>query len=111
MRLVTCTRLLPALVAVALALPASAAAQSGGTAAPEPGPASEVALVAAPQALLGHESVLRGSVPRSARGRVLRVQRFDDAAKRWRSEARTVVGRKGRFRVRWSPTALGAQRI
>src|SRR6185436_17277488 len=113
MRLVTCTRLLPAFVAVALALPASAAAQSGGTAAPEPAPApaSEVALVAAPQALLGHESVLRGSVPRSARGRVLRVQRFDDAAKRWRSEARTVVGRKGRFRVRWSPTALGAQRI
>jgi len=114
MRLVTCTRLLPAFVAVALALPASAAAQSGGAAAPEPAPAqaaSEVALVAAPQALLGQESVLRGTAPRSARGRVLRVQRFDDAAKRWRSEARATVGRKGRFRVRWSPTTLGAQRI
>ena len=114
MRLVTCTRLLPAFVAVALALPASAAAQSGGAAAPEPAPAqaaSEVALVAAPQALLGQESVLRGTAPRSARGRVLRVQRFDDAAKRWRSEARATVGRNGRFRVRWSPTTLGAQRI
>src|SRR5690349_8594915 len=101
MRLVTRTRLLPALLAVGLALPASAAAQSGGAAAPEPAPASsEVALVAAPQALLGHESVLRGTVPRRARGRVLRVQRFDEVAKRWRSEARTTVGRKGRFRVR-----------
>ena len=112
MRLVTCTRLLPAFVAVALALPASAAAQSGGAAAPEPArAATEVALVAAPQALLGHESVLRGSVPRRAAGRVLRVQRFDETAGRWRAEARTVVGRKGRFRVRWSPTTLGAQRI
>ena len=112
MRLVSRTRLLPAYVAVGLALPASAAAQStGGTSAPEPQPASDVALVAAPQALLGHESVLKGTVLRSARGRVLRVQRFDEAAQVWRSEARTVVGRKGRFRVRWSPTTLGAQRI
>jgi rare lipoprotein A len=112
MRLVTRTRLLPAFVAVGLALPASAAAQStGGSAAPEPQPVSDVALVAAPQALLGHESVLRGTVARAARGRVLRVQRFDEAAQVWRSEARTVVRRKGRFRVRWSPTTLGAQRI
>ena len=112
MRLVTCTRLLSAFVAAALTLPASAAAQSGGAAAPEPArAATEVALVAAPQALLGHESVLRGSVPRRAAGRVLRVQRFDETAGRWRAEARTVVGRKGRFRVRWSPTTLGAQRI
>src|SRR5688572_3913104 len=112
MRLVSRTRLLPAFVAVGLALPASAAAQStGGTSAPEPQPAADVALVAAPQALLGRESVLRGTVAHSARGRVLRVQRFDEAARIWRSEARTVVGRKGRFRVRWSPTTLGAQRI
>lgn len=116
MRLVTRTRLLPALLAVGLALPATAAAQStGGTSAPEPQPAagagSGVSLVAAPQALLGRRSVLRGQVPARARGRVLRVQRFDEAAQRWRSEARTVVGRKGRFRVRWSPRALGAQRI
>src|SRR5215217_8024281 len=69
------------------------------------------AFVAAPQALLGRESVLRGTVARAARGRVPRVQRFDEAAQAWRSEARTVVGRKGRFRVRWSPTTLGAQRI
>ena len=112
MRLVSRTRLLPAFVAVGLALPATAATQStGGARAPEPQPASDVALVAAPQALLGHVATLRGTVARSARGRVLRVQRFDDAAKRWRSEARATVGRKGRFRVRWSPTTLGAQRI
>ena len=117
MRLVTRTRLLPAFVAVGLLLPATAGAQStGGSAAPETAPrpaktATQVALFAAPQALLGQESVLRGTVPASARGRVLRVQRFDETARRWRSEARTTVGRKGRFRVRWSPTTLGAQRI
>ena len=112
MRLVSRTRLLPAFVAVGLALPATAAAQStGGASAPEPQPASDVALVAAPQALLGRVGTLRGDVERSARGRVLRVQRFDEAAKRWRSEARTVVGRKGRFAVRWSPRVLGQQRI
>ena len=112
MRLVPPTRLLPAFVAVALTLPATAAAQStGGTTAPPPQPASDVALVASPQALLGREATLTGTVSRSARGRVLRVQRFDEAARRWRSEARTVVGRKGRYRVRWSPTVLGQQRL
>ena len=112
MRLVTRTRLLPAFVAVGLALPATAAAQStGGASAPEPQPASDVALVAAPQALLGHVATLKGTVARTARGRVLRVQRYDEAAQTWRSEARTVVGRKGRFLVRWSPRVLGQQRI
>jgi rare lipoprotein A len=116
MRLVSRTRLLPALLAVGLALPATAAAQStGGASAPEPAPAAEpasdVALVAAPQAYLGRRATLTGTVPRRARGRIVRVQRFDEAAKRWRSEARTVVGRSGRFSVRWSPTVLGQQRI
>jgi rare lipoprotein A (peptidoglycan hydrolase) len=112
MRLVSRTRLLPAFVVVGFALPATAAAQStGGASAPEPQPASDVALVAAPQALLGHVATLEGTVARTARGRVLRVQRFDEAAQTWRSEARTVVGRKGRFLVRWSPRVLGQQRI
>lgn len=112
MRLVSLTRLLPAFVAVAFALPASATAQStGGASAPPPQPAGDVALVASPQALLGQEAVLTGTVSRRARGRVVRVQRFDETAKAWRSEARTTVGRKGRFSVRWSPQVLGQQRI
>ncbi len=112
MRLVTPTRLLPAFVAVALALPASASPQStGGTSAPPPQPASDVALVASPQALLGRDATLTGTVSRRARGRVLRVQRFDEAAQRWRSEARTTVGRSGRYSVRWSPQVLGQQRL
>jgi rare lipoprotein A len=112
MRLVPPTRLLSALVAVAFALPASASAQStGGTSAPPPQPAGDVALVASSQALLGREAVLTGTVSRRARGRVLRVQRFDETAQAWRSEARTTVGRKGRFSVRWSPQVLGQQRI
>jgi rare lipoprotein A (peptidoglycan hydrolase) len=112
MRLVSCTRLLPAFVAVALALPAAAAAQStGGASAPEPAPATEVALVASPQALLGRTATLTGTAPRRARGRVLRVQRYDEATKTWRSEARAVISRRGRFTVRWSPQVLGEQRI
>jgi len=112
MRLVSRTRLLPAFVAVGLALPATVAAQStGGASVPPPQPVSDVALVAAPQAYLGREAQLSGTVARSARGRVLRVQRFDEAARRWLSEARTRVGRKGRFSVRWSPSVLGQQRI
>jgi rare lipoprotein A len=117
MRLVTRTRLLPAFLAAGLALPATAAAQStGGASAPEPAPqpahpASEVALVASPQALLGRKATLTGTVPRRARGRVLRVQRYDEAAGRWRSEVSTVVGRTGRFSVRWSPRVLGPQRL
>ena len=112
MRLVSRTRLLPALVAVALALPASASAQStGGATAPPPQPSTGVALVASPQALLGHEATLTGTVSARARGRVLRVQRFDEAAQRWHSEARTTIGRKGRYSVRWSPRVLGQQRL
>jgi rare lipoprotein A (peptidoglycan hydrolase) len=112
MRLVSPTRLPPALVAVALACPAAASAQgTGGTAAPPPAPAADVALVASPHALLGREAVLSGTVARRARGRILRVQRYDAAAKRWRSEASTVVGRKGRFSVGWSPSVLGQQRL
>jgi rare lipoprotein A (peptidoglycan hydrolase) len=112
MRLVSRTRLLPASVAVALALPATAAAQStGGASAPEPRSAGEVALVASSHALLGRKATLTGTVARSARGRVVRVQRFDEAQRRWRSEARTVVGRRGVFRVRWSPRVLGQQKL
>jgi rare lipoprotein A (peptidoglycan hydrolase) len=112
MRLVSCTRLLPAVLAVGLALPAAAAAQStGGASAPEPQPAAEVALVASPQALLGRRATLTGTAPRRARGRIVQVQRYDEAAGRWRSEARAVVGRRGRFAVRWSPQVLGQQRI
>jgi rare lipoprotein A len=112
MRLVSLTRLMPALVAVAFALPASVLAQStGGTSAPSPQPAGDVALVASPQALLGREAVLTGTVSRRAHGRIVRVQRFDETARVWRSEARTTVGRKGRFSIFWSPQVLGQQRI
>jgi rare lipoprotein A len=112
MRLVSLTRLMPALVAVAFALPASVLAQStGGTSAPSPQPAGDVALVASPQALLGREAVLTGTVSRRAHGRIVRVQRFDETARAWRSEARTTVGRNGRFSIRWSPQVLGQQRI
>ncbi len=109
-------RLLPATLAVALALPASAAAQStGGTAAPEPAPepapAADSPLVVGPKALLGRATRVTGTVARRQRGRIVRVQRFDEAAGAWRSEARTTVGRDGTFSARWRPRALGAVRV
>jgi len=105
-------RLLPALVAVSLALPASAAAQStGGASAPEASPPGAVALTAGPHALLGHAARLNGTVSRRDRGRVVRIQRFDEAARAWRSEARTTVARDGRFSARWRPRTLGALRL
>jgi rare lipoprotein A (peptidoglycan hydrolase) len=106
-------RLLPALLAACFALPAgTAAAQStGGSAAPEPAPASNATLSAGPHALLGRAGKVRGKVKRRYHGRTVRIQRFDEAAQEWRSEARAVVARNGRFTARWRPRALGQQRV
>jgi len=105
-------RLLGALAVAGLALPASAAAQStGGTSAPASQPATEVALTARPHALLGRSAKLTGTVARSHRGRVVRVERFDEAAGKWRAEGRTVVARDGAFAARWRPRALGQLRL
>ena len=122
MALASRIRLLPALVAaclatlaaacLTLALPAAAGAQStGGAAAPGPEPAADVALAARPHALLGRRARLTGTVERSLRGRVIRVQRYDEAAARWRSEARALVARDGTFTARWRPRALGQLRL
>ena len=111
-RATTYTRLLPALLAVGLALPASAAAQStGGASAPEAQPAGSVALTAGPHALLGQAATLTGTITRRRRGRVVRIQRYDEAAASWRSEAKAVVARDGGFAARWRPRALGALRL
>jgi rare lipoprotein A (peptidoglycan hydrolase) len=105
-------RLVPALMAACLALPATAAAQStGGASAPEPTAASSSALQVGPHALLGRAGKVRGTVARRYRGRVIRIQRFDDPTKTWRSEGRAVVSRKGTFTARWRPGALGPQRV
>ena len=112
MALAHSTRLLPALVVAGLALPAGAAAQSpGGSAAPPPQPKTTVALTASPHALLGRATKLSGTVKRGYRGRVVRIQRFDEATGTWRSEGKGIVGRKGTFSARWRPEALGAVRV
>ena len=82
MRLVSRTRLLPAFVAVALALPATRRrAVDRRRAAPEPQPATDVALVASPARAArpqGHaDGHRRAPRPRPHRAR---SQRFDEAA-------------------------------
>jgi rare lipoprotein A len=112
MALAHSTRLLSALVAVGLALPASAAAQgTGGSTAPPPQPKTTVALSAGPHALLGRATRLSGTVKRRYRGRIVRIQRFDEAAGEWRSEAKATVTRRGGFIASWKPKALGALRV
>jgi rare lipoprotein A len=97
---------------VALALPASAAAQStGGAVAPEAQPRGGVALTARPHALLGRPAKVTGTVARRHRGRTVRIQRYDEAARRWRGEARAVVTSRGRFAARWRSQRAGALRL
>jgi rare lipoprotein A len=110
MALVHRTRLWPAFLAACLVLPATAAAQdgTGGSAAPEQ---------TAPQALdtgtvlVGRAGKVRGTVSRRYRGRVVRIQRFDDAARTWRSEGRGRVWRTGAFAARWRPRVPGDVRV
>lgn len=116
MALVSRIRLVPAFVAASLVLPAGTAAQdgTGGSAAPEPAPPASAAgstLSAGPQALLGRAGKVTGTVRRRYHGRLVRIQRFDDTAKLWRSEARAMVGRDGSFTARWRPRVLGPVRL
>ena len=117
MALVSRIRLVPAFVAASLVLPAGTAAQdgTGGSAAPEPAPppasAAGSTLSAGAQALLGHAGKVTGTVRRRYHGRLVRIQRFDDTAKLWRSEARAIVARDGSFSARWRPRVLGPARL
>jgi rare lipoprotein A len=113
MALVSRTRLLPALMAACFALPAAdAAAQgTGGATAPEPAPVASSTLSVGPQALLGRIAKVSGSVRRRYHGRVVRLQRFDEVAGVWRSEARATVARDGTYAARWRPRALGQLRV
>jgi len=117
MALVHRIRFLPAFLAASLVLPAAAAAQdgTGGSAAPEPAPASDpsasAALTVGPPALLGRTGKVRGTVRRRYHGRVVRIQRFDETARVWRSEARAIVARDGSFTAGWRPRVLGQLRL
>ena len=105
-------RMLPVLATAVLALPAGAAAQStGGASAPAARPAGAVALTAGPHALLGHAAKLTGTVKPRHRGRVVLIQRYDEVARSWISEAATTVARDGVFAARWRPRALGELRL
>ena len=110
MALVSRTRLVPAFLAACLVLPATTTAQdgTGGSAAPEE---SAPAALDTGLALLGRSGKVRGTVSRRYHGRVVRIQRFDDASQTWRAEGRGRVWRTGRFTAHWRPRALGEVRI
>ena len=105
-------RLMPALVAASLVLPATAVAQdgTGGAAAPEQTVAATQALDTGTP-LLGRYGKVRGTVARRFHGRVVRIQRFDTVRRTWLSEGRGRVWKTGKFTARWRPRALGDVRI
>lgn len=123
-RLCSYRRLPGALVALLLALPASAVADgpsSGGAQAPEPvppAPASGVVSVSGAVAVSTQADTLLGAVARfrgtarrrDARRRVV-IQRFDARRTRWIAVARTAVGPRGGFVARWRADRAGRLRV
>src|SRR5688500_18098967 len=106
MRTTPRTRLLPALAAVAFALPAASAAAApspGGVAAPTGEP------VAAPgaHAHLGRAARLRGAVAPGEAGRPVRIERRDDATGAWLPAATAVADADGSFAARWRSPSPG----
>jgi rare lipoprotein A len=107
------------LATAALALPSGAAADTatttgvGGTAAPSggsapaPAPAAGgVVLRAAPGALVGRTTRLRGSVPRRLRGHVVFISLYGGNGA-WSTVARTYADGAGNYSARWRATRSG----
>ena len=89
---------------LALAFPSVAAAQTGGAAAPEPGPVS----LQPADGTLGAVTVLRGTAPA---GNAVTVERFDGEAKAWTPAARATAAADGTFSAGWRPPAAGRTRL
>jgi hypothetical protein len=99
-------RLLPALAAVAFALPAATAAGApspGGTAAPT----GDVVLTSGAHALVGRPARVSGFVAAGEAGRSVRIERHDDASGAWLPVATAVADAEGGFAARWRSATAG----
>jgi rare lipoprotein A len=105
----------------ALAVPALAAGDppTGGTQAPPP-PATEGVIAASgPQVAIATRAGtmrdklarFRGSVPASAAGRTVTIERFDDATQAWTAVATATVASDGTYIARWRANLVGEHRI
>jgi hypothetical protein len=113
-------RLLPALAAAAIMVPAApAAAQtSGGTEAPPEVRTAGVltaeglvGLTARSGSMLGRTARLSGSVPASEAGQKITIERFDEVKQAWVPLATATVGFDGGYVATWKPDRVGRHRI
>jgi peptidoglycan lytic transglycosylase len=105
----------------ALAAPALAAGDppTGGTQAPPPPATESVITASGPQVAIttragtmrGKLARFRGSVPASAAGRTVTIERFDDTAQAWTAVATATVAADGTYIARWRATLVGEYRI
>ena len=97
-----------------LCAPATAAAQTGGAAAPAADPAGlssasagAFQITTAANALLGKVTRFRGSVPADRAGRIVTVERFEPLTAQWRPVAQATVAQDGTFIARWRTDHIG----
>jgi rare lipoprotein A len=115
-------RLLYVFAFTALAAPAAAVGDppsSGGSEAP-PAAATEgvisaqgpqVAILARAGTMVRKPARFRGSVPASAAGRTVSVERFDDGTQAWAPVATATVAADGTYLARWRPGTPGQYRV
>ena len=115
-------RLLYVIAFAALAAPSAAVGDppsSGGAEAP-PAPATEgvitatgsqVAIATRAGTMVRKLARFRGSVPASAAGRTINVERFDGTTRAWATVASAVVAADGTYLARWRADAAGQYRV
>jgi rare lipoprotein A len=105
----------------ALAVPAIATGDppSGGVQAPPPPATESVITASGPQGTISARAGtmkkkvarFRGTVPASAAGRTVSVERFDDAKQVWTAVASATVNPDGTYMARWRAQRVGQHRI
>ena len=96
------------IAAFAVALPATALAQSpsGGAEAPT-WPPSPFQLSSGGNAMIGHKVRFRGAVEPELAGHKVVVEYLDPTTRAWTKQARTTVKADGSFVARWKPARVG----
>jgi rare lipoprotein A (peptidoglycan hydrolase) len=109
-------RVLALLAFAALAVPAAASAQTGGTPAAPPSSTvtasnGEVAIVTRVDALLRRTTRFRGTVPAAYAGRTVAIERYDPLLGTWAPVATATATADGAYLARWRADVLGVLRI
>jgi hypothetical protein len=115
-------RLLYVIAFAALVAPSAAVGDppsSGGAEAPPPAATEGVISAKGPQVAIATRAGtmvrnlarFRGSVPASAAGRTVKIERFDDATRAWAGLAAATVAADGTYLARWRADVPGEYRV